>query len=117
MKHRQNNRILSRTREKRLALMRQLGNQLLVQETLVTTEPRAKELKKYLEPLISTARKESTLHRRRQLTAQIGQLAVEKLLSVGEMMKNRPGGYIRLTKLPNSRGDGSRTIRVELIKD
>jgi len=117
MKHRQNNRILSRTREKRLALMRQLGSQLLMQELLVTTEPRAKELKKFLEPLISNARKETTLHRRRQLTAQIGQLAVEKLLSVGERMKTRPGGYIRLTKLTISRGDGSQTVRVELIKE
>lgn len=117
MKHKHNHRILGRTRNERVALMRQLGSQLLDQEILVTTESRAKELRKYLEPLISTARNEITLHRRRQLTAQIGKLSVEKLVTVGERMRSRPGGYIRLTRLPMSRGDGSQTVRVELIKD
>lgn len=116
MKHRHGNRILSRTADQRRHLLQNLTTALLQHHRIVTEQAKGKELKKWLEPLITKARKEITLARRRQLLRSLlheGDLA--RLTAVAEATKNRPGGYLRLTKLPVTRGDGAREVRVEFI--
>lgn len=116
MKHRHGNRILSRTADKRRHLLQNLSAALLKHQSIVTAEAKGKELKKWIEPLITEARKELTLTRRRQLLRQLlHKNDLPRLTSVAKATKSRLGGYLRLTKLPVTRSDGAREVRVEFV--
>ena len=116
MKHRHGNRILSRTADKRRHLLQNLSSALLRHHRIITEEAKGKELKKWFEPLITEARKEMTLHRRRRLLSVLQTRdELNDLMALAVATKNRPGGYLRLTKLPTQRSDGARTVRVELV--
>lgn len=116
MKHRHGNRILSRTADKRRHLLQNLSTSLLLHQTIVTEEAKGKELKKWFEPLLTEARKELTLARRRRLLGVLLHKAdLPRLTRLAQATKSRPGGYLRLTKLPVTRGDGAREVRVEFV--
>ena len=116
MKHRHGNRILSRTADKRRHLLQALSTALLQHQSIVTEEAKGKELKKWIEPLITEARKELTLARRRHLLrVLLYKDDLPRLTKVAKATKNRPGGYLRLTKLPVLRGDGAHAVRVEFV--
>lgn len=116
MKHRHGNRILSRTADQRRHLLQNLSTSLLQHKSIVTAEAKGKELKKWFEPLLTEARKEMTLARRRRLLGLLLHAAdLPRLRVVAEATKQRPGGYLRLTKLPITRGDGAREVRVEFV--
>lgn len=116
MKHRHGNRILSRTADKRRHLLQNLSTALLQHKSIVTEEAKGKELKKWFEPLLTEARKELTLARRRHLLRSLLHTAdIARLRAVAEATHGRPGGYLRLTKLPITRGDGAREVRVEFV--
>lgn len=116
MKHRHSNRILGRVAPDRRQLLANLSAALLTQGSIVTSEARAKEVRKFIEPLITKARQETTLHRRRQLLSVLPTArSVERLLKTAKASSQRPGGYIRLTRLPLMRGDGARQMRVDIL--
>ena len=84
----------------------------------MTTEAKAKELRKHFEPLVTEAKRELTLARRRRLQRQLlHQEDLESLLEVAKVQANRPGGYLRLTHLPRTRSDAASEMRVEIIAD
>lgn len=115
MKHKHANRTLSRTANHRRALLRNLSRDLLAHGSIVTTEARAKELRRYIEPLITKAKQEPTLHRRRQLLAEVSTVTLKRLHEVAQQHDKRPGGYLRLTKLPRTREDNAPTVRVDIL--
>lgn len=116
MKHKHNNRSLGRTRNKRRALLKNLGSSLLEHGSIKTTKSKAKELKKYLEPLITEAKGDLTLARRRQLLKGLNAKSdLPQLVVVAKKNKDRPGGYTRMTNLPQQRHDAAQTVRIDII--
>jgi len=116
MKHRHGNRILSRVTADRKQLLQNLASGLLTHGSIVTSEAKGKELRRFLEPLITRAKREESLHVRRQLLASLLHKGdVTNLLEVAKAAAKRPGGYMRLTKLPARRGDGASEVRVDII--
>ncbi|MBL7022329.1 50S ribosomal protein L17 [Patescibacteria group bacterium] len=116
MRHNKTTAKLSRNKEARKALLSNLAMQLIIYEAIVTTEAKAKELRKYVEPMITKARK-GTLADRRML---IGTLPVKKAVSklfdiIGPKYKTRDGGYTRIIKLEPRSGDGAKMAKIELV--
>ena len=118
MRHHNKNRKFGRVRKERTALMRSLARSLILRGTMVTTEAKAKELRPYVEPLITKSRS-NTLAVRRQLISKLGGAAsaVSKLLlELGPKYKERTGGYTRITKL-GIKGDDARSLaRIEFVE-
>lgn len=116
MKHRHGNRILGRVAVDRRQLLMNLSSSLLEHGTIVTSEAKAKELRKFIEPLITKAKQEASLHMRRQLLSALpNKTDVGKLLAVAKANEKRPGGYLRLTRLPVTGGDAARKMRIDII--
>lgn len=116
MKHKHGNRILSRSAAQRGALFKGLTSDLLMHGSLVTTSAKAKELRRHFEPLVTRAKTASTLHQRRVLRSRLGHARdLASLLRIGQTLKTRPGGYLRLTRLPRERQDGALRVRVDII--
>lgn len=117
MRKKNSKRILGRTANHRRALMRNLTDSLLQHGSIVTTEAKGKELRGHFEPLVTAAKQDITLARRRELLAQVhNPSAVDRLLEVAKMHASRPGGYLRITKLPRRAGDGASTVRVDILQ-
>ena len=116
MKHRHGNRILGRKNTPRARLLQNLTSALLSHGKIVTTEAKGKELRRFFEPLITQARGEITLARRRLLLQRLGRREdLPVLLEVAKQFQGRPGGYTRLTRLPVTRKDAAREVTVELV--
>lgn len=116
MKKRHKGRILGRKAASRRALFAGLMAALLKHGSIVTTEAKAKELRRYCEPLITKAKQGQSLHVRRQLLSRLSTKAnVERMLAVGQASSKRPGGYLRLTRLPGYRQDNAVMMRVDII--
>jgi large subunit ribosomal protein L17 len=117
MRHRKAGRQLRRTSEQRLALLRSLATALIERGAIETTEAKAKELRPFVEKLITKART-GTLHARR-LAGRHVQLrgAADKLFQeIGPKFAKRPGGYTRILKTGHRKGDGAEMARIELIE-
>ncbi|MDQ6669477.1 MAG: 50S ribosomal protein L17 [Chloroflexota bacterium] len=116
MRHRAGLRKLTRPTGHRLALIRNLMTDLIRHERLQTTEPKAAELRREVEKLISTARADD-LHARRQVAAKLYDVEVARKLfaDIVPRYKNRPGGYTRTFKLIPRRGDGAPMAQIELV--
>ena len=109
-------RILSRPAHHRRMLMRNLTSSLLKSRSIVTTEAKGKELRKHIEPLITSAKGELTLAKRRQLLKHLlHKEDLPALLEVAKANATRPGGYLRLTKLPITRTDAAKEVRVDIL--
>jgi large subunit ribosomal protein L17 len=115
MKHLHRNRILSRTSEDRKALLQNLTSSLLEHGAITTTEAKAKELRGFFEPLVTLAKRGETLHIRRQLLRVLTKEDTKRIYAVAAAAKTRPGGYLRLTRLPITRGDAARMMHIEII--
>ncbi|HZJ81984.1 MAG TPA: 50S ribosomal protein L17 [Guyparkeria sp.] len=117
MRHRHSGRQLGRNAPQRKALMRSLTNALIEHEVIKTTVPKAKELRRVAEPLITLA-KEDSLHARRQAIAKVGNKAtVSKLFDdVGPRFKERNGGYLRILKCGYRAGDAAPMAYIELVE-
>ena len=117
MRHRKAGRQLRRTSEQKLALMRNLARQLIEHGAIETTEAKAKELRPFVEKLITKA-KAGTLHSRRLAGRHVQQRTVaDKLFQeVGPKFQTRPGGYTRILKTGHRKGDGAEMARIELIE-
>src|SRR5438270_1612258 len=118
MRHRKGaRRKLRRTSEQKLALMRNLASSLLESGAIVTTEAKAKELRPFVEKLITKA-KTGTLHARRLAVRHIHKRATaDKLFrEIGPRFATRTGGYTRILKTGHRKGDGADMARIELIE-
>ena len=118
MRHRKAGRSLRRTSEQRLALLRNLATSLIEQGAIETTEAKAKELRPFVEKLITKARA-GTLHARRLAGKHVQKReAADKLFQeVGPKFAKRAGGYTRILKTGHRKGDGADLARIELIQD
>ena len=116
MLHHKKNRKFGRKRNVRNALLKSLASALIEKGKIQTTEAKAKEIRPYVEKLI-TRSKNATLSNRRLLISRLGRKSVvEKLISeITPNYKDRNGGYCRVVKLSSSRGDGSKMAIIELI--
>ncbi len=117
MRHRKAGRSLRRTSEQRLALLRNLATSLIEQGAIETTEAKAKELRPFVEKLITKART-GTLHARRLAGKHVQKrAAADKLFQVvGPKLATRAGGYTRILKTGHRKGDGADMARIEIIQ-
>ncbi len=116
MKHRVSGFKLKRNVSARKGLLRNLVISAILEERIVTTTPKAKAAKPLVEKMITLAKKD-TLHTRRQAASFLAHpLAVQKLFDkLGARFSTRPGGYTRIVKLGNRKGDGAETAMLELV--
>ena len=107
---------LNRPPARRRRLLRSLMGSLLRYERITTTEARAKEVRRHVERLITTARRGDVHSRRLALATLPDPPAVDKLFHVvAPRFKTRPGGYTRLTRVGLRKGDGAMLVQVELL--
>ena len=116
MRHRNRNRKLNRTTSHRAAMLRNMANSLLTHETIVTTVPKAKELRRVVEPLITLGKKPSLANRRLAFDRTRDRDVVVKLFNdLGVRFASRNGGYIRILKCGFRPGDNAPLALVELV--
>lgn len=116
MRHRNTGRALSRSSDHRRALMRNLANSLIEREQVRTTLPKAKELRKVVEPLITLAKEDSVARRRRAFASLRRDTNVGKLFTeLGPRFKERPGGYLRILKAGYRSGDSAPIAVVQFV--
>ncbi len=116
MRHGHGLRKLNRTSSHRLAMLRNMANSLIAHEAIKTTLPKAKELRRVVEPLITLGKKPSLANRRLAFDRLRDRDSVVKLFGeLGERYKTRPGGYTRILKFGNRVGDNAPMAYVELV--
>lgn len=116
MRHRHSHRKLNRTSSHRQALLRNLSNALLEHEVITTTLPKAKELRRVVEPLITLGKKPTLANRRLAFSRTRNRAIVGKLFNeLGPRFMNRPGGYVRILKYGFRVGDNAPMALVELV--
>src|SRR5712691_8365898 len=115
MRHGMVNRKLGRTSTHRNALFRNQLASLIDKERIITTLPKAKELRPQIERLITLARTDS-VHNRRQAVRVVDETMVAKLFdTLGPRFADRPGGYTRIIKLGPRRGDAAEVAILEFV--
>jgi large subunit ribosomal protein L17 len=116
MRHRNSGRQLSRNSSHRHALLRNMATSLLRHETIRTTVPKAKELRRVVEPLITLAKVDSLAKRRLAYSRLRDVSVVEKLfVDLGPRFKARAGGYTRILKMEPRPGDSADMALMELV--
>jgi len=116
MRHRLAHRKLGRTTEHRKAMMANMAASLIEHEQLVTTLPKAKEMKPYMDKLITLAKRGDLAARRRAISTIRNKDAVKKLFDVmGERYAERNGGYTRVLKAGFRHGDNAPMAVIELV--
>ena len=116
MRHRNVGRYFSRTSSHRKAMFRNMTTSLVEHELIKTTLPKAKELRRYAEPLITLAKSDSVANRRLAFSRLRDKDAVGKLFTqLGPRYSTRPGGYIRILKCGLRAGDKAPMAYVELV--
>ena len=116
MRHRHGLRKLNRTSEHRLAMLRNMTNSLFTHEAIRTTLPKAKELRRVAEPLITLGKNATLANRRLAFDRLRDRDVVTKLFSeLGPRFKSRPGGYLRILKFGPRPGDAAPMALVELV--
>ena len=116
MRHNNAFRKLNRTSSHRMAMLRNMSNSLLHHEVIVTTLPKAKELRRYVEPMITIGKKPSLANRRLVFNRLRNRLIVSKLFDqLGPRYEKRPGGYVRILKCGFRKGDNAPMALIELV--
>ncbi|MBT3426851.1 MAG: 50S ribosomal protein L17 [Gammaproteobacteria bacterium] len=116
MRHRKSGRQLNRNSSHRKAMFRNMACSLMEHEVIKTTVPKAKELRKVAEPLITLAKKDSVANRRLAFSRTGSKAVVGKLFSqLGPRYQDRPGGYTRILKAGFRAGDAAPMAYVELV--
>ena len=116
MRHRVSNRKLNRTSSHRKAMLQNMTNSLLKHEVIKTTLPKAKELRKVAEPLITLAKKPSLANRRLAFDRLRDRDIVVKLFDeLGPRYAQRNGGYLRILKFGFRKGDNAPMALIELL--
>lgn len=118
MRHRKSGRTLNRTSAHRAALMCNLAKALIEHEQIRTTVPKAKELRRVVEPLITLAKEDNVARRRRAFNRLRDDACVGKLFrELGPRFRERPGGYLRILKAGFRDGDSAPIAIVQLVKE
>jgi large subunit ribosomal protein L17 len=116
MRHRLSNRKLNRTTSHRLAMLRNMANSLLKHELIKTTLPKAKELRRVAEPLITLGKTPTLANRRLAFARTRDRDIVTKLFNeLGPRYQSRNGGYLRILKFGFRQGDNAPMALVELV--
>lgn len=116
MRHRHGLRKLNRTSSHRLAMLRNMTNSLFTHEVIRTTLPKAKELRRVAEPLITLAKVATVANRRVAFDRLRDRDVVTKLFNeLGPRYQSRPGGYLRILKFGFRQGDAAPMALVELV--
>ena len=116
MRHRKAGRQLNRNSAHRKAMFRNMAASLIEHELIKTTLPKAKELRRVAEPLITLAKEDSVARRRLAFARLRNEAAVGKLFSeLGPRYQDRPGGYLRILKCGYRPGDKAPMAYVEMV--
>ena len=116
MRHRKSGRKLGRNSSHRKAMFRNMAASLFRHETIRTTLPKAKELRRVAEPLITLAKQDGTSRRRLAFARLRDDAAVGKLFDeLGPRFRDRPGGYLRILKVGYRAGDAAPMAVVQLL--
>lgn len=116
MRHRQSGRQLNRNSSHRKAMFRNMASSLFEHEVIKTTVPKAKELRRVVEPLLTRAKEDSVANRRIVFDRIRNRDMVSKLFNeLGPRYKTRPGGYMRILKCGFRTGDNAPMAIVELV--
>lgn len=116
MRHRKSGRHLSRTSSHRKAMFQNMAVSLFANELIKTTLPKAKELRRVAEPLITLAKEDTVANRRLAFDRTRSKEAVGKLFNdLGKRYAERPGGYVRILKCGFRAGDSAPMAYVELV--
>ena len=116
MKHNIKNKKLNKTSSHRKAMFMNMSNALIKHEQITTTLPKAKELKRFIEKIITLGKKGDLLSRRKAISVLQDQKMTKKTFDVlAERYKERKGGYTRIIKLGNRFGDNAPTAVIELV--
>lgn len=117
MRHKLGLRELNRTSAHRLAMLRNMMNSLLRHEAIKTTLPKAKELRRVVEPMITLAKEPTVANKRLAFNRLRDREIVVKLFNeIGPMFKDRKGGYTRILKMGYRVGDNAPLAYVELVQ-
>ena len=117
MRHGHGLRKLNRTSSHRLAMLRNMMNSLIAHEAIKTTVPKAKELRRVVEPMITLAKEATVANRRLAFDRLRDRDSVSELFDVlGPRFKARPGGYTRILKMGFRVGDNAPMALVELVE-
>ena len=115
MRHKKTGRKLGRNSDHRKAMFRNMAVSLIVHESISTTLPKAKELRRTIEPLITLAKEDGVAKRRRAFDKLRDKAAVGKLFDeIGPRFKERTGGYLRILKKGSRSGDSAQMALVQL---
>ena len=116
MRHQKSGRKLNRNSSHRKAMFRNMASSLIEHEIIKTTVPKAKELRRVAEPLITMAKEDSVAHRRLAFDRLRDRGVVTKLFNeLGPRYVDRPGGYLRIMKCGFRAGDSAPMAYVELV--
>ncbi|MDP2561989.1 50S ribosomal protein L17 [Psychrobium sp. 1_MG-2023] len=116
MRHRKSGRQLNRNSSHRQAMFRNMAVSLLENEVIKTTLPKAKELRRVVEPLITLAKSDSVANRRLAFARTRDKAVVGKLFTdLGKRYEDRPGGYTRILKCGFRAGDNAPMAYIELV--
>ena len=116
MRHRKSGRHLNRTSSHRKAMFRNMAVSLFEHEAIKTTVPKAKELRRVAEPLITLAKQDTVANRRLAFDRTRSKSAVAKLFNeLGPRYQDRPGGYTRILKAGYRAGDSAPVAWIELV--
>lgn len=116
MRHGNNVRKFGREKNQRVALLKGLALSLIKEEQIMTTEAKAKELRPYIEKMVTKAKK-PTVAVLRTLGAELynKRVSVKKLVELADKYKDRNGGYTRVVKLPPRLSDGAKMAVIQFI--
>ncbi len=117
MRHRRDHRKLSRTTGRRKHLLRNLTRSLIMNERIRTTVPRCKELQRFIEPLITRAKKDN-VHNRRMVGRVVPRRDALSVLfdEIAPRFVARPGGYTRIVRLGQRPTDGAEMALIEFVE-
>ena len=118
MRHRKTGRKLNRNSSHRIALMRSLAISIILHESVKTTLAKAKEIRGFLEPLVTLAKVNNVANQRKVYAKLRDKAAVAKLFNeIGPRFVERPGGYLRVTKRGHRPGDKSPIAQIEFLQE
>ena len=118
MRHRKTGRKLNRNSSHRIALMRSLAISIILHESVKTTLAKAKEIRGFLEPLVTLAKENNVTNQRKAYAKLRDKTAVAKLFNeIGPRFAKRPGGYLRVIKRGYRSGDKSPIAQIEFLKE
>jgi len=116
MRHKKKGRKFTKSKDQERALLRSLASSLIFKEKITITEAKAKEVRPFLEKLITRAKKD-TVANRRLLAKDFSNKIIKKLFKeIGPRYKSRPGGYTRITKVSPRKQDAAKMAVIELVK-